>query len=191
MRLNYILAGTWRLYNVASTSMLRHMTLFQRCIDVDATSYNVASTSIRHMTLYNVASTSMQRIDVEATLYKRHVPVRILFLSFFSENICKLRRDGIVMSGPGKLLCRHILHIKMKGSIDGWRNMIFACLQQAESLGATSIAFPVLGTGELYSDAIQYGPCRAKKSLRAPANSESPEQPARPSSLLRTFTVRL
>ena len=71
-------------------------------------------------------------------------------LSSFSENLSKIRRDGFIVSGPGKLPCRYIFHIKIRGSIDGWKSIISVCLQQAESLGITSLSFPALGTGKLH-----------------------------------------
>ena len=54
---NDLPAGTWRLYNVGSTSMQRITSW--RCIDVEPT---------------YVDATSWRCIDVEPTLYKRHVP---------------------------------------------------------------------------------------------------------------------
>ena len=58
-------AGTWRKYNVASTSMQRH---------------DVASTLRRRYiyVIYNVASTSMQRHDVVSTLRRRYICVMCL-----------------------------------------------------------------------------------------------------------------
>lgn len=63
------------------------------------------------------------------------------------QNLCKIRRDGLVVGGPGKMPCRYIFHIKMRGSIDGWKSIVSVCMQQAESLGITSMSFPALGTG--------------------------------------------
>ena len=62
-------AGIWRLYNVVPTSMQRHdvaSTLIRRCI------------TYGHMTFIqrrtNVDATSRRCIDVDTTLYKRHMP---------------------------------------------------------------------------------------------------------------------
>ena len=71
--LRLVPAGTWRKYNVASTSM-------QRCIDVEATLYlhDVNTTSPQRWRKYNVASTSMQRHDVASTLRRRCIYVMCL-----------------------------------------------------------------------------------------------------------------
>ena len=89
-------AGTWRKYNVASTSMQRHdvaSTLRRRCIYGTWRKYNVASTSMQRQ---DVASTLKRRciyvmcprrcIDVEATLYLRHVPAGIYSPSAIPSN---------------------------------------------------------------------------------------------------------
>ena len=65
----------------------------------------------------------------------------------FPENLSNIRRDGVVVTGPGKLKCKFIFHVKFKGSIEGWKTVISICLQHAETIGMTSLAFPALGTG--------------------------------------------
>ena len=91
-------AGTWRKYNVASTSMQRHdVASTLRAHDVNITSlqrrcnvmtlqrrFNVDATSWRCIDVegtwrkYNVASTSMQRHDVASTLWRRYIYVMCL-----------------------------------------------------------------------------------------------------------------
>ena len=66
---------------------------------------------------------------------------------FSSENLSTIRREGIVVTGSGKLNSKYIFHVKLKGSIDGWKTVISSCLQLAETIGVTSLSFPALGTG--------------------------------------------
>ena len=64
LNVNWILdeipAGTWRLYNVAATS-----SFIQRRFNVDAASWRC--------------------IDVDATLYKRHVPAEMTFIAIHGK----------------------------------------------------------------------------------------------------------
>ena len=82
-------------------------------------------------------------------MYLSHIQYKLwCFLS--SGNQTTIRRegiDGIIVTGPGKLNCKYIFHVLLQGSVNGWKGVISSCLQLAEKLRVTSVAFPALGTG--------------------------------------------
>ena len=86
-------AGTWRQYNVASTSMQRWL-----CIDVEPTLYDhhVLAGDTPSMTLIqrrlNVDATLWRCIDVEPTLYDRHVPAGSQYLNSFKDGVIVKRK---------------------------------------------------------------------------------------------------
>lgn len=55
--------------------------------------------------------------------------------------------EDLVVTGPGKLLCQKIIHVRARNRLTGWTKTIQKCLMVTESLGLSSIAFPALGTG--------------------------------------------
>lgn len=57
-------------------------------------------------------------------------------------------KDGLVVTSPGRLLCKNIIHVRARNSLDGWAESIKKCLKETERLGLNSVAFPALGTGE-------------------------------------------
>jgi len=68
--------------------------------------------------------------------------------SLVTESRDTMLRDGMVVTGPGKLLCKNIIHIRARGTIAHWVEAIFKCLKKVEELGHNSVAFPALGTGK-------------------------------------------
>lgn len=54
------------------------------------------------------------------------------------------------MTGPGKLMCRAIIHVRARNSLSTWADTIRKCLLVTEKHGLNSIAFPALGTGKGY-----------------------------------------
>ena len=92
-------AGTWRVYNVALTSIQRHderrcnvmivMTFIKRRMKVDLTSwrlYNIAFTSIKtSWSAQNIAYTFLQPHDVASTSMRRYInvsyPLGYIFIS--------------------------------------------------------------------------------------------------------------
>ncbi|XP_060567744.1 protein mono-ADP-ribosyltransferase PARP14-like [Ruditapes philippinarum] len=55
--------------------------------------------------------------------------------------------NGLVVTGPGKLMCQSIIHVRARNTLNTWADTIWKCLSVAEQLGLNSIAFPALGTG--------------------------------------------
>ncbi|CAH1257858.1 PARP14 [Branchiostoma lanceolatum] len=64
-------------------------------------------------------------------------------------------KDGIAVTGSGKLKCQKIIHAAAPDKGADWKNVIINCLQTADSLGLRSTAFPALGTGILQGSAAQ------------------------------------
>lgn len=56
--------------------------------------------------------------------------------------------DGIIVTGPGRLMCKNIIHMKARNSERAWHESIVKCLQCVEELGHNSVSFPAVGTGE-------------------------------------------
>lgn len=52
------------------------------------------------------------------------------------------------MTGAGRLMCKHIIHLKARTSEKGWVESLTKCLEAIEMLGHNSVSFPALGTGE-------------------------------------------
>lgn len=70
-----------------------------------------------------------------------------LFSFSLKENIQRFKDDGIVVTGPGQLLCQNIIHMKARNSLKGWSESTKAVLAEVEALGHTSVSFPAIGTG--------------------------------------------
>ena len=58
-----------------------------------------------------------------------------------------IKKEGLAVTSAGKLMCMHIIHVRVRKTIEQWKGSIIACLQKTEKLGLTSVAFPALGTG--------------------------------------------
>jgi len=65
----------------------------------------------------------------------------------FAENQTMMKKEGLAVTSAGKLMCKHIIHVRARNTIDSWKSSIITCLQKTEKLGLSSIAFPALGTG--------------------------------------------
>ena len=66
--------------------------------------------------------------------------------------------SGIVMTGAGHLPCSHIFHIDANEETD-WIAITNNVLVQANSHQITSIAFPALGTGEVFRVTVKWYLC--------------------------------
>ncbi|XP_052804374.1 uncharacterized protein LOC128234271 isoform X2 [Mya arenaria] len=55
--------------------------------------------------------------------------------------------NKIVTTGPGRLLCKKILHLVAGENIQQWRKCVKRCLQTAEAENLPIVAFPAIGTG--------------------------------------------
>ena len=51
------------------------------------------------------------------------------------------------MTGPGKLMCQKIIHLKARSSASGWSEALLKGLREVDNLGLNSVALPALGTG--------------------------------------------
>lgn len=61
----------------------------------------------------------------------------------------ELKNEGVVVtSGSTELPAKYIIHVLFQDKLSGWRNKMVACLEQADTKGIKSIAFPVLGSGK-------------------------------------------
>ncbi|XP_013395751.1 poly [ADP-ribose] polymerase 14-like [Lingula anatina] len=64
------------------------------------------------------------------------------------EKACRAARttDGVAVTVPGKLNCKHVIHLDIhhRGS---WKDKMLKVLNKADSLGITSIVIPAFGTG--------------------------------------------
>ncbi|XP_052803961.1 protein mono-ADP-ribosyltransferase PARP14-like isoform X2 [Mya arenaria] len=56
--------------------------------------------------------------------------------------------NKIVTTGPGRLLCKKILHMVAGESIQQWRKCIKRCLRTAEAENLPIVSFPAIGTGQ-------------------------------------------
>ncbi|XP_066275338.1 protein mono-ADP-ribosyltransferase PARP14-like [Branchiostoma lanceolatum] len=65
-------------------------------------------------------------------------------------------KDGIAVTGSGKLKCKKIIHAAAPDKGTDWKNVIINCLQTADSLGLRSIAFPALGTARKFIETCLY-----------------------------------
>ncbi|XP_052804371.1 protein mono-ADP-ribosyltransferase PARP14-like [Mya arenaria] len=58
------------------------------------------------------------------------------------------RENKVVATGPGRLLCKKILHLVAGENIQQWRKCVKRCLQTAEAENLPIVAFPAIGTGK-------------------------------------------
>lgn len=70
-----------------------------------------------------------------------------MFISIATRKKAEFDAEDLVVTGPGKLLCQKIIHVRARNRLTGWTKTIQKCLMVTESLGLSSIAFPALGTG--------------------------------------------
>jgi O-acetyl-ADP-ribose deacetylase (regulator of RNase III) len=54
---------------------------------------------------------------------------------------------GVVMTKAGRLRSSNIIHAVAASNASSWMDVIFACLEMAESKKLASIALPAQGTG--------------------------------------------
>ena len=66
------------------------------------------------------------------------------FLSFTGN---ALKQHGVASTSGTGLACKNIVHVPFQNTKTDWTNKMVACLKEAESLKAKSVAFPVLGAG--------------------------------------------
>jgi O-acetyl-ADP-ribose deacetylase (regulator of RNase III) len=60
-----------------------------------------------------------------------------------------MKKNKIVAtSGCGLPNVKHILHIECQDSIRSWGEMVKKTLEMADNAQCTTVAFPVVGTGE-------------------------------------------
>ncbi|XP_052234938.1 protein mono-ADP-ribosyltransferase PARP14-like isoform X2 [Dreissena polymorpha] len=59
----------------------------------------------------------------------------------------RIQTEGIVVTGPGKLMCQKIIHLKARNSASGWSEALLKGLREVDNLGLSSVALPALGTG--------------------------------------------
>ncbi|XP_052798275.1 protein mono-ADP-ribosyltransferase PARP14-like isoform X2 [Mya arenaria] len=58
------------------------------------------------------------------------------------------QENKIVTTGPGRLLCKKILHLVAGKNIDQWRKCVKRCLRTAEAENLPTVSFPAIGTGQ-------------------------------------------
>lgn len=59
-----------------------------------------------------------------------------------------MNTDKLIVTGAGRLMCKHVVHMKARTSERDWVESIMKCLEVIEMLGHNSVSFPALGTGE-------------------------------------------
>ncbi|WAR04421.1 PAR14-like protein [Mya arenaria] len=57
------------------------------------------------------------------------------------------QENKIVTTGPGRLLCKKIIHLVAGENIQQWRKCVKRCLQTAEAENLPTVSFPAIGTG--------------------------------------------
>ena len=59
-----------------------------------------------------------------------------------------LKQHGVATTSGTGLACKNIVHVPFQSIQTDWTTKMVACLKEAESLKAKSVAFPVLGAGK-------------------------------------------
>ena len=71
-----------------------------------------------------------------------------LFFIKSSESLQNMKTNGFIVTGPGKMMCGRILHIKARSKASKWEETVKTCLKTVEDKGGNSISFLALGTGK-------------------------------------------
>ncbi|XP_069139916.1 uncharacterized protein [Argopecten irradians] len=83
-----------------------------------------------------------------------------------SDECEKLKSDmkskGFICTSGCGLPYKAILHLDAQTSLKDWQKMIYACLQEVDKRGHTSVAFPALGTG---GGSVQFKPEEIAKTF--------------------------
>lgn len=58
-----------------------------------------------------------------------------------------MKKDRLVVTDSGGLLCRYIVHLKARSKPQGWKESIAKCLEEVEKLDCISVSFPAVGLG--------------------------------------------
>jgi len=62
-----------------------------------------------------------------------------------------MKKTGITYtSSCGLKHCKTIIHVTSQDTLKDWQKMIVRCLEVADELKYTSMAFPALGTGKTF-----------------------------------------
>ncbi|XP_064602045.1 protein mono-ADP-ribosyltransferase PARP14-like [Liolophura sinensis] len=62
------------------------------------------------------------------------------------SQVKKMKAEGCVVTGAGRLRCRHVIHIDAQSS-PSWKSKIKKCLEAANKMELSSVSFPAVGTG--------------------------------------------
>ena len=68
---------------------------------------------------------------------------------YYSDKIDKLKRYGVVMTKGHQLPAKYVIHVKFAEDIGDWHGRFYKCIEKANGKNLKSIAFPVLGTGNI------------------------------------------
>ena len=67
-----------------------------------------------------------------------------------------MKSDGVISTKAKGMKCKYVIHVSGDHFGNDWRSVILACMKEVEALaGASSVAFPVLGTGEQEDEPTQ------------------------------------
>lgn len=84
---------------------------------------------------------------------------------FHSENKQRFKNEGIAVTGPGRLLCQNIVHMKARNTLKSWLESVIVVLAEVENRGHSSVSFPAVGTG-LYIQFLVYRFCDRREVIR-------------------------
>lgn len=67
----------------------------------------------------------------------------------------RINEEKLVVTGPGSLLCKKIIHVKSRRTGGKWKDSLTRCLEKVEALKFSSVSLPTLGTGKVWTAKVQ------------------------------------